>query len=190
MTDLVQENGRISGVATENLRTGEARTFRASAVILATGGFQSNLEMVREFWPQDLKFPDRLLFSAGFNARFVIENSPEGGELLIHNGWKAVARTGRFIDETPALGIDPDGNGAAARQPSIGSLMAGMGNSSGIIPLMIHVMEHSSSLPGQFVSGTDGVEACTEEKPIGKFQVLGPEFSNHRLLFNRTSTLH
>ena len=66
--DLVKENGRISGVATENLRTGEARTFRASAVILATGGFQSNLEMVREFWPQDLKFPDRLLFSAGFNA--------------------------------------------------------------------------------------------------------------------------
>ncbi|MEE8160049.1 MAG: FAD-dependent oxidoreductase, partial [Acidobacteriota bacterium] len=68
VTDLVQENGRISGVATENLRTGEARTFRASAIILATGGFQSNLEMVREFWPQDLKFPDRLLFSAGFNA--------------------------------------------------------------------------------------------------------------------------
>jgi predicted oxidoreductase len=68
VTDLVQEGGRISGVAAENLRTGEARTFRASAVILATGGFQSNLEMVREFWPQNLKFPDRLLFSAGFNA--------------------------------------------------------------------------------------------------------------------------
>ncbi len=68
VTDLVKEKGRISGVQTENLRTGDVRTFRASAVILATGGFQSNLEMVREFWPQDLKFPDRLLFSAGFNA--------------------------------------------------------------------------------------------------------------------------
>ena len=68
VTGLVKENGRISGVQTENLRTGEVRIFRASAVILATGGFQSNLEMVREFWPQDLKFPDRLLFSAGFNA--------------------------------------------------------------------------------------------------------------------------
>ncbi|MCH8818975.1 MAG: FAD-binding protein [Acidobacteria bacterium] len=68
VTDLVQVEQRISGVETENLRTGELRTFRASAVILATGGFQSSLELVRQNWPQHLKSPDRLLFSAGFNA--------------------------------------------------------------------------------------------------------------------------
>ena len=68
VTGLVTENHRISGVETENLRTGEIQTFRASAVILATGGFQSSLEMVRENWPKHLKSPDRLLFSAGFNA--------------------------------------------------------------------------------------------------------------------------
>lgn len=48
VTDLVQVEQRISGVETENLRTGELRTFRASAVILATGGFQSSLELVRQ----------------------------------------------------------------------------------------------------------------------------------------------
>jgi len=85
VTDLVKENGRISGVQTENLRTGEVQIFRASAVILATGGFQSNLEMVRENWPQDLKFPDRLLFSAGFNAiGSGHELAQEAGAVLNH----------------------------------------------------------------------------------------------------------
>lgn len=68
VTGLVREKQRIAGVVTENLRTGELQTFRAAAVILATGGFQSNLDMVRRNWPKHLKSPDRLLFSAGFNA--------------------------------------------------------------------------------------------------------------------------
>ncbi len=37
-------------------------------VVLATGGFQSNLQMVQEFWPDNLRFPDRLLLSSGINA--------------------------------------------------------------------------------------------------------------------------
>jgi len=68
VTDLVREEQRISGVETENLRTGEHRSYRASVVILATGGFQSSLELVRKNWPKHLTTPDRLLFSAGFNA--------------------------------------------------------------------------------------------------------------------------
>lgn len=69
VTGLVKENNRVVGVKTENLRNGKSLEVRASAVILATGGFQSNLEMVREFWPENLKFPERILLSSGIEAR-------------------------------------------------------------------------------------------------------------------------
>jgi succinate dehydrogenase/fumarate reductase flavoprotein subunit len=38
------------------------------SVILATGGFQSNLDMVRASWPADLPFPDRLLAGSGIDS--------------------------------------------------------------------------------------------------------------------------
>ena len=69
VTALVQENNRVVGVEAKNLRNDETLEVRASAVILATGGFQSNLEMVREFWPDNVKFPERLLLSSGIEAR-------------------------------------------------------------------------------------------------------------------------
>ena len=68
VTSLVKENNQVVGVWTENLRSGQRLRFPASAVVLATGGFQSNLHMVQEFWPDNLRFPDRLLMSAGINA--------------------------------------------------------------------------------------------------------------------------
>jgi flavocytochrome c len=59
---------RVVGVLTNNMRTREEQSFRADAVILATGGFQSNLEMVREFWPQEFRFPKRILAGSGRNS--------------------------------------------------------------------------------------------------------------------------
>jgi flavocytochrome c len=68
VTSLVKENNQVVGVWAENLRSGQRLRFPASAVVLATGGFQSNLQMVQEFWPDNLRFPDRLLLSSGINA--------------------------------------------------------------------------------------------------------------------------
>lgn len=65
---LVTENKRVVGVVARNMRTKEERTLRAGAVILATGGFQSNLNMVREFWPAEFRFPDRILTGSGTNS--------------------------------------------------------------------------------------------------------------------------
>ena len=62
---LVQVNGRVSGVQCRNLRTNRKTTIHATAVVLATGGFQSNLDMVREFWPREFKFPKRILAGSG-----------------------------------------------------------------------------------------------------------------------------
>jgi uncharacterized protein len=65
---LLNESGRVAGVRIHHLRTGEDSELRAHGVVLATGGFQNNLEMVREFWPAEFRFPDRILTGSGTNS--------------------------------------------------------------------------------------------------------------------------
>ena len=65
---LVVEEGRVTGVNTRNLRTGVERTLHAPHVVLATGGFEGNLERVLEYWRTDLPRPDRLLLGASIHA--------------------------------------------------------------------------------------------------------------------------
>ena len=65
---LLTKEGRVVGVLAQNVRDEREREFRAPAIILATGGFQSNLDMVREFWPQEFRFPNRILAGSGRNS--------------------------------------------------------------------------------------------------------------------------
>lgn len=65
---LIRDGDRIIGVRARRLRDGTEIDYLARVVILATGGFQNNMEMVREYWPKDLPFPERLLLGAGPNA--------------------------------------------------------------------------------------------------------------------------
>lgn len=65
---LLTSEGKIVGVAAVNLRTNEHNTFRGNNVILATGGFGSNLELIRKYWPADLPTPERLLAGASPSA--------------------------------------------------------------------------------------------------------------------------
>ena len=65
---LVVEDGRVTGVNTRNLRTGVERTLMAPHVVLATGGFEGNLERVLDYWRTDLPKPDRLLLGASIHA--------------------------------------------------------------------------------------------------------------------------
>jgi uncharacterized protein len=68
VVDLLVERGRVVGVRDKDLRSGSLHEFRASAVILATGGFQSNLDLVRKNWPKDMAQPKRLLAGSGINS--------------------------------------------------------------------------------------------------------------------------
>ena len=67
-TKLLEKNGRVAGIEVRHLRDDSEETLKADAVVLATGGFQSNLDMVREFWPQDITFPERILAGSGRNS--------------------------------------------------------------------------------------------------------------------------
>lgn len=65
---LLTDRHRVVGVEGQDLRTGARREFRARSTILATGGFQSNLQMVREHWPRELPVPPRILVGSGVNS--------------------------------------------------------------------------------------------------------------------------
>lgn len=52
--ELIVQDGRAAGVRAENLETGESTDYMAKAVVMASGGFNSNVEMVMENRP-DLK---------------------------------------------------------------------------------------------------------------------------------------
>ena len=65
---LVVEGEQVSGVVVRNTRTGEQRELNAQQVVLATGGFEGNLDRVLETWQTDLPKPDRLLIGASIHA--------------------------------------------------------------------------------------------------------------------------
>jgi predicted oxidoreductase len=71
VTGLIVQSGRVAGVYALNQRSGQTNEFRADCVVLATGGFESNLKLVRAYWPH--YFPElfsgtRLLLGSGINA--------------------------------------------------------------------------------------------------------------------------
>jgi flavocytochrome c len=65
---LIRDGDRITGVRAKRLRDNTEIDYSAKTVILATGGFQNNREMVRTYWQKDLQFPEKILLGAGPNA--------------------------------------------------------------------------------------------------------------------------
>ncbi|MEZ5565260.1 MAG: FAD-dependent oxidoreductase [Gammaproteobacteria bacterium] len=68
VVSLQQSNGRINGVQVRDTRTGTRRQFSAPAVIIATGGWQGNLDFVRRAWRTEIPAPDHLYSGAGYFA--------------------------------------------------------------------------------------------------------------------------
>ena len=64
----MREGDRITGVDGANERTGGPFHLSATSIVIATGGFQSNIEMVKEHWPPQLPFPGKILIGSGVNA--------------------------------------------------------------------------------------------------------------------------
>jgi flavocytochrome c len=60
--------GSVTGAECLHLRTGKKSKLAASAVVLATGGFQSNVDFLRRHWPSTSGFPERMLAGSGVNS--------------------------------------------------------------------------------------------------------------------------
>jgi predicted oxidoreductase len=65
---LVVEEGRIAGVNARDLRSGQSLTLRAPNVVLATGGFESDLDRVLANWTPGLPDPQRVLIGSSYSA--------------------------------------------------------------------------------------------------------------------------
>ena len=65
---LLVEKEAVRGIAAVNLRTNARSEHRGRSTIIATGGFQSNLDWVRKYWPAGMPAAPRLLLGAGHNA--------------------------------------------------------------------------------------------------------------------------
>jgi len=77
---LIVENGRIAGVRARDLRTHEDVVVRVQAVVLATGGFQRNLDKAREYWPRAVPVPPKLLTGSGkFSLGIGLDMALEAG---------------------------------------------------------------------------------------------------------------
>jgi predicted oxidoreductase len=61
---LIVKNGAVVGISALDLRSGKHTSLLARNVIIATGGFGSNLQLIRDNWPDWLPRPDRLLEGA------------------------------------------------------------------------------------------------------------------------------
>lgn len=79
---LAVQNGRVRAVRIRNLRSGKSATVRARNVIVATGGFGSNLAMVLKHWPAGEPKPKRLLLGAAHTA------TGTGHEMVLRAGGK------------------------------------------------------------------------------------------------------
>jgi flavocytochrome c len=91
VTALTRTGDTVTGVKIRDTRTGTESELRARAVVLATGGFQSNLDMVRANWKPDGESTSR------FSQR------PEPERLLIGSGHEAM---GSGIQLGEAVGAD------------------------------------------------------------------------------------
>ena len=65
VVSLISRNGAVRGVRVRELRTGLERELLGPAVIIATGGWQNDLEFVRQEWREDVPAPSRLYSGAG-----------------------------------------------------------------------------------------------------------------------------
>ncbi len=67
--ELIRRGGRVIGVRATDLRSGETLELFAGAVLVATGGMQSDLDAVRENWRKDFPEPEHLLAGSGWNSQ-------------------------------------------------------------------------------------------------------------------------
>jgi predicted oxidoreductase len=101
--DLVVEQGAVTGVVVHNLRSGVVRTLRAPYVLLATGGFEGNLERVLENWPPSMPQPDRLLVGASVHAQGQgLDLAREAGAALVRMNRHYIYTNGIVDPRDPA----------------------------------------------------------------------------------------
>jgi succinate dehydrogenase/fumarate reductase flavoprotein subunit len=107
---LTMQDGRIVGVQARDLRLDEPMQLHAAAVILSTGGFQSNIAMVRENWYDNFRVPEKIYSMSGQYSRGTGHRmAEEAGAALVnmdrqYNGYAALPNVLGLEDERGFVG--------------------------------------------------------------------------------------
>jgi len=113
---VLKQDGRVSGIEALDLRAGQTVTLRGAAVVLATGGFESNIRMVVENWPADLPHPQQIYSMSGQNSR-------GSGHVMAQEAGAALAHMDRQYNGYAALpnmlGLDTERGFVAGSSRSI-----------------------------------------------------------------------
>lgn len=108
--ELLESSGPSMGVRVRNTRTGEEQIVRAMTIILTTGGFPSNLEMVRANWPEGanepIAEPELLLIGSGqYATGDGIDLGRDLGARLYHMDHQVIFINGLPDPRDPAHGL-------------------------------------------------------------------------------------
>jgi len=93
---LEKRDGRVAGVVVKDLRLDKQVELNSRSVILATGGFQSNIALVKQNWRDDLPKPELIFSMSGQNSRGSgLRMAEAAGAALVHldrqyNGYAAL----------------------------------------------------------------------------------------------------
>lgn len=112
---LLRSHDRVTGLVATDLRSGKTLTINARFIVLATGGFQSNLSLVREVWPKDLPLPGRVLAGGGANAKgSALPIAQETGAVIerLDHQWN-------YITGTPDPRFPGSNRGLVVSMPSV-----------------------------------------------------------------------
>lgn len=96
VTSLMLEKAHVVGVNVRDYRSGLNQTIRARNVLLSTGGFQNNEELVRKFWPSQSRSPEQILLGSG------LESTGSGLDLAREVG-AAITRMDRQWNYVPGI---------------------------------------------------------------------------------------
>lgn len=95
VTALVRRGQAVTGIRFRDLRTGQAGVLQASAVIIATGGWQASLDRVRRNWRADLPVPGPLYVGAGeFASGAGVDLGEAAGAATVRQDHQVIFTTG------------------------------------------------------------------------------------------------
>jgi flavocytochrome c len=111
--ELLASTGALTDVRVRHTRTGEEQVIRAATIILTTGGFPSNLDMVRANWPREADMPiaepERLLIGSGqFATGGGIDLGRNLGAQLYRMDHQVIFINGLPDPRDPARGLKTD----------------------------------------------------------------------------------
>ena len=100
---LIRHHGAVRGVRVRDLRTGVTGDLFAPVVIIATGGWQNDLDFVRREWRRDQPGPGRLYSGAGqFATGSGLKLGQEAGAATVRMDHQVIFSTGVPDPRDPA----------------------------------------------------------------------------------------